>query len=166
MIHPTSGQASSRHFEDFVIGETWESPPVIVTAEEIVAFGRDYDPQPMHTDAAKAAQGPFGGLIASGWQVAAISWREFHRAGGYGNTPVVGLGVDELRWHRPVRAGDLLRVRREVVELRPSASNPSHGIVRTKVSVLTQTGDTAMTLLTTGRVLTRHGAATPEGSRS
>ena len=122
---------AARFFDDFSMGEVWESPPVAVTADEIVQFAREYDPQPMHTDAAKAAAGPFGALIASGWQVAAISWREFHRAGGYGSTPVVGLGVDELRWHRPVKAGDTVVVRREVIELRRSASNPTHGIVRT-----------------------------------
>lgn len=152
-------QATARVFEDFQLGETWESPPVTVTAEEIVAFGREFDPQPMHTDAALAAQGPFKSLIASGWQVAAISWREFHRAGGYGKTPVVGLGVDELRWHRPVKAGDTLRVRREVIELRASASNPAHGIVRTQVTVLNQANDAVMTLMTAGRVSTRQGAA-------
>ena len=165
MIFTTLMQSTARHFEDFKVGETWESPPVTVTAEEIVAFGRDYDPQAMHTDAARAAEGPFKGLIASGWQVAAISWREFHRAGGYGDTPVVGLGVDELRWHRPVRAGDTLTVRREVIELRPSTSNPAHGIVRTRVSVIAQTEETAMTLLTTGRIATRQGAQAPEGAR-
>ena len=146
-----------RFFEDFAVGEAWESPPVVVTAQEIVTFGSEYDPQPMHTDAQKAAAGPFKALIASGWQVAAISWREFHRAGGYGGTPVVGLGVDELRWHRPVRAGDTLVVRREVVELRASASNPGHGIVRTKVTVLNQKGEAAMTLMTAGRVPCRPG---------
>jgi acyl dehydratase len=164
VIYTALIDASTRYFEDFKVGETWESPPVTVTAEEIMAFGRDYDPQPMHTNAALAEQGPFKGLIASGWQVAAISWREFHRAGGYGDTPVVGLGVDALRWHRPVRAGDSLTVRREVIELRPSASNPAHGIVRTQVSVLTQTGETAMTLLTAGRVATRKGAEMLSGN--
>lgn len=142
----------SRLFEDFQLNETWESPPTLVTAEEIVAFGHDFDPQPMHTDARQAAEGPFKALIASGWHVAAISWREFHRAGGYGSTPVVGLGVDELRWHRPVRAGDVLTVCREVIELRRSGSAPTHGIVRTRVSVRIQTGETAMTLLTASRI--------------
>ena len=151
----------SRFFEDFKVGESWESPPTVVTADEIVAFGRDFDPQPMHIDAEKAAHGPFKALIASGWHVAAISWREFHRAGGYGSTPVVGLGVDEMRWHRPVRAGDALIVRREVIELRQSASNPTHGIVRTRVTVCNQTGETVMTLLTAGRVPSR-----PEAGRS
>ncbi len=143
---------ANRLFEDFQLNETWQSPPTVVTAEEIVAFGREFDPQPMHTDAAQAAQGPFKTLIASGWHVAAISWREFHRAGGYGSTPVVGLGVDELRWQRPVKAGDVVTVHREVIELRRSASAPTHGIVRTRVSVRTQDGETAMTLLTASRI--------------
>ena len=158
MIYPSATQASGRVFEDFRLGEAWESPAVTVTADEIVAFGLAFDPQPMHTDPEAAAQGPLGALIASGWHVAAISWREFHRAGGYGTTQVMGLGVDELRWHRPVRAGDVIVVRREVVELRPSASNPAHGIVRTRVSVRLASGDMAMTLMTAGRVPTRHGA--------
>lgn len=149
---------ASRFFDDFQVGEVWESPPVTVTAEEIVAFGREFDPQPMHVDAEKAAAGPFKALIASGWHVASISWREFHRAGGYGATQVVGLGVDELRWQRPVRAGDVIVVRREVVELRTSASSPAHGIVRTQVSVRLQNGETAMTLMTAGRVPRRPAA--------
>ncbi|QHE87274.1 enoyl-CoA hydratase [Hydrogenophaga sp. BPS33] len=149
---PTPQPVAHRLFEDFQLNETWESPPTVVTAEEIVAFGHDFDPQPMHIDAAQAAQGPFKTLIASGWHVAAISWREFHRAGGYGGTPVVGLGVDELRWHRPVRAGDVITVHREVIELRRSGSSPTHGIVRTRVSVRTQNGETAMTLLTASRI--------------
>jgi acyl dehydratase len=154
----------SRFFDDFELHETWESPPTRVSAEEIVAFGQDFDPQPMHTDVAKATAGPFKALIASGWHVAAISWREFHRAGGYGSTPVVGLGVDELRWHRPVRAGDTVTVRREVIELRRSASNPTHGIVRTRVTVLLQTGEAAMTLFTSGRVPCRPTGAGSEGA--
>ena len=148
----TSQPAANRLFEDFQLNETWESPPTAVTADEIVAFGRDFDPQPMHTDAVQAAEGPFKGLIASGWHVAAISWREFHRAGGHGSTPVVGLGVDDLRWHRPVRAGDVITVHREVIELRRSSSAPTHGIVRTRVSVRNQNGETAMTLLTASRI--------------
>jgi acyl dehydratase len=153
---------STRYFEDFQLGETWESAPRTLTAEEIMAFGRDYDPQAMHTDPERAAAGPFGGLVASGWQVAAISMREFVKAGGHGDTPVVGLGVDELRWQAPVRAGDTLTVRREVIELRRSTSNPSHGVVRTRVTVRNQEGRVAMSLVSAGRVPAR--PAQPETS--
>ncbi|MFY9509930.1 MAG: MaoC family dehydratase [Rubrivivax sp.] len=148
---------SPRHFEDFQIGERWQSAPTTVSAEEILAFGRDFDPQPMHTDAAQAAAGPFQGLVASGWHIAALSMRVFVQAGGYGATPMVGLGIDELRWRAPVRAGDTLTVQREVAELRLSASNPGHGIVRTRVTVCNQDGLLVMTLTSAGRVPTRAG---------
>lgn len=146
---------STRYFEDFQLGDSWSSPPTPVSAEEIMAFGRDYDPQPMHTDPVRAAGSPFGTLVASGWHIAAISVRVFVQAGGYGKTPLVGLGIDELRWQRAVKAGDTLTFTREVVELRRSASNPSHGIVRTRVTARNQLGDSVMTLITAGRVPVR-----------
>lgn len=155
---------SARLFEDFRVGETWESDPIPVSAEEIIAFGRDFDPQRMHTDPEHAASGPFKALVASGWHIAALSMRVFVQAGGYGTTPVVGLGVDELRWLAPVRAGDTLWVRREVCELRPSASKPGHGIVRTRVSVRNQESTTVMTLISAGRVPTRAGRGGAAGA--
>ena len=150
---------SARLFEDFRVGDTWESAPIPVSAEEIVAFASDFDPQPMHTDAALASAGPFKGLVASGWHIAAMAMRAFVRAGGYGNTPMVGLGIDELRWRAPVRAADTLVVKREVIELRASTSNPTQGIVRTQVTVRNQAGEVVMTLVSAGRVPTRAGAA-------
>lgn len=142
----------TRYFEDFTVGETWSSEPTLVSAEEIMAFGRAYDPQPMHTDPQWATQGPFGGLIASGWLIASLSVKVFVQAGGYGETPVVGLGIDELRWHRPVKAGDSIIVTRELVETRRSASNPDQGILRMRVTVRNQHGDVVMSLMTAGRV--------------
>lgn len=146
---------TTRFLEDFEIGESWESAPTTLTADEIIAFGRNYDPQAMHTDADRAAAGPFKGLVASGWHIAALSMRLFIQAGGHGATPVVGLGIDELRWLAPVRAGDTLSVRREVVDVRRSASNPSHGVVRTRVTVRNQEGTAVMTLISAGRVPAR-----------
>ncbi len=145
-------EAPTRYFDDFWLGDTWTSLPTTVSEEEIMAFGRNYDPQPMHTDPTSAVHGPFGGLVASGWHIAAISVRVFVEAGGYGKTPVVGLGIDELRWQRVVKAGDTLVFTREVAELRRSASNPGHGIVRTRVTVRNQRGESVMTLFTAGRV--------------
>lgn len=154
--------SASRYFEDFNLGETWSSVPTLVSAEEIMAFGRAYDPQPMHTDPEWAASGPFGGLIASGWLIAALAVKVFVQAGGYGATPVVGLGIDELRWHLPVKAGDLITVKREVFDLRRSSSNPTQGIIRTRVSVHNQNGELVMSLLTAGRVPVKPSAAAGE----
>lgn len=149
----------TRYFEDFQVGETWESEPMPLAAEEIVAFGRSFDPQPMHTDPERAAGGPFQGLVASGWHIASLSMRAFVLSGGYGDTPMVGLGIDELRWRSPARAGDRLTVRREIIELRRSQSSPGHGIVRTRVTVRNQDGTNVMSFISTGRVPARAHAA-------
>ncbi len=154
---------AARFFEDFQVGEIWESAPTPVTADEIVAFGKEFDPQPMHTDPDYAARGPFKGLVASGWHIAALSMRVFVQAGGYGTTPMVGMGIDELRWQAPVRAGDVLTVQRQVFEVRRSESNPAHGIVRTRVTVRNQDGHIAMTLISTGRLPTRASRAEETG---
>ena len=154
----------TRYFEDFKVGEVWQSAPVTVSAEEIIAFGLANDPQPMHTDPERAAQGPFGALVASGWQIASLSMRVFVQSGGYGSTPVVGMGIDELRWLKPVKAGDQLTVTREIIELRRSDSNPARGIIRTRVTVRNQDGGSAMTLVSTGRVPARPQGNEPKGS--
>ena len=146
-----------RYFEDFEIGETWTSKTVMLSQEEMIAYARQNDPQPMHIDPEKAAASRFGSIIASGWQIAALSMRLFIEGGGYGDTPVVGLGVDELRWRKPVRPGDRLYVIREVVSTERSRSKPQYGIIRTRVSVRNQNGEDVMTLITLGQVPTRDG---------
>jgi acyl dehydratase len=145
---------AARFLEDFVVGESWTSPAVELTETDIIAFARANDPQPMHTDPVAAADGRFGGLIASGWQVAALSMRLFIQSGGYGETPVVGMGIDELRWKKPVRPGDHLHVTREVIEARPS-SRPGFGVIRTRVSVINQHDEVVMTMLSLGQVPAR-----------
>lgn len=77
-----------------------------MSEEEIIAFGRANAPRPIHCDAVAAPHGRFGGLIASGWQAAAPSMRLFIKSRGYGDTPVVGMGIDQSRWRKPVRPGD------------------------------------------------------------
>ncbi|MBN9473882.1 MAG: MaoC family dehydratase [Burkholderiales bacterium] len=145
----------ARCFEDFQVGERWTSEPTVVTEEEIIAFARANDPQPMHLDPEAARAGPFGTLIASGWQIAALSMRVFLQAGGYGKTPMVGMGLDELRWTKPVKAGDALVVEREVIETVRSKSRPGMGMIRTRVTVRNQDGDAVMSLVSLGRVPAR-----------
>ncbi len=147
--------AEARYLEDFIVGEAWESEPTLVTAEEIIAYAQANDPQPMHTDPERAKAGPFGTVIASGFQIAALSMRVFIQAGGHGATPVVGMGIDELRWLKPVRPGDQLVVRRELVEVRRSESQPDRGMLRTRVTVRNQKGETVMSLYSMGRVPAR-----------
>lgn len=144
-----------RYLEDFAIGEIWTSPPIVVTEAEIMAFASDYDPQPMHTDPERAAQSRFGGVIASGWHVVAMAMRVFIKGGGYGGTPAVGLGVDELRWRKPVRPGDVLTVTRELIAADRSKSRPEFGTLRTRVTVTNQDNDIVMTMVSLGQVPSR-----------
>jgi acyl dehydratase len=150
-----TGWAMTKYLEDFREGETWHSGPVVIGEEDIVAFARMYDPQPIHVDPDAAGNGPFGGLIASGWQVAALSMKLFVEAGGHGGAPIVGIGVDELRWKQAVRPGDSLRSIREIVEVRRSASKPDRGVIRSRVTVLNQRDETVMTYYALGQVRAR-----------
>lgn len=144
----------SRYLEDFQVGERWTSAPTVISEAEIIAFGLANDPQPMHTDPEAARSGPFGGLVASGWQIAALSMRLFVQAGGYGKTPVVGMGIDELRWRKAVRPGDTLTVERELVDI-ARAESGDKGTLHTRVSVRNQFNEIVMSLRTLGRVPAR-----------
>jgi acyl dehydratase len=145
----------AKYLEDFREGEIWQSESVVIGEDEMVAFARANDPQPMHVDPDAARNGPFGGIIASGWQIAALSWRLFVEAGGHGDSPIVGIGIDELRWRQVVRPGDTLRTTREIVEVRRSASKPDRGTIRTRVTVLNQRDETVMTYYALGQVRAR-----------
>jgi acyl dehydratase len=137
--------ASERYFEDYHVGMVDEFGEVHVSAEEIVEFAQRYDPQAMHIDADSASRGPFGGLIASGWHTAAMIMRLFveHYLSKVATLP--SPGVDELRWVRPVRPGDRLRVRVTVTDARRSRTKPDRGIVRSLVEVLNQNDEVVMT---------------------
>ena len=136
--------SSQRYFEDYPVGLVDEFGDIEITADDIVAFARRYDPQPMHIDPEAAAQGPFGGLIASGWHTAALIMPLFveHFLSKVATLP--SPGIDELRWVRPVRPGDRLRVRITVTEARRSVSKPDRGMVRSLVEVLNQNGELVM----------------------
>lgn len=135
-----------RYFEDYEPGSVFEYGTITVDEADVVAFARRFDPQPFHVDAAAAARGPFGGLIASGWHTASLMMRLFVDHYLSHVASLGSPGVDELRWVRPVRPGDSLRVRCAVLEARRSRSKPDRGIVRTLVEVLNQHGEVVMSL--------------------
>jgi acyl dehydratase len=114
---------------------------VLVEEQEILDFAERYDPQVFHTDPEAAKKTAFGGLVASGWHIVALSMRLIvdHRLSRVQN--LGSPGVDELRWLKPVRPGDILSVRLTVMEARLSHSKPDRGIVRVLVEVLNQTGE-------------------------
>jgi acyl dehydratase len=134
------------YFEDFPVGDVRESPSRAVTRDEIVAFARQYDPQPFHLDDEAATRSIYGGLLASGWHTCALymrlMWETFLKDTASLGSP----GVDEIRWVKPVRPGDTLRVRFTVVEATPSRSKPDRGIVRSLSEVFNQHGEVVMTM--------------------
>jgi acyl dehydratase len=152
----------TKYLEDFHEGEVWQSRSIVIGEDEMIAYAKANDPQPIHIDPDAARNGPFGGIIASGWQIAALSMRLFIEAGGHGDAPIVGIGIDELRWKQVARPGDTLRTTREIVEVRRSASKPDRGVIRTLVTVLNQHDETVMTYYALGQVRTR--STVPEGT--
>jgi acyl dehydratase len=135
----------SLYFEDFKPGDRFESPGVTLTEGEILDFAAHYDPQPFHTDRVAAEQSIYGGLIASGIQTVAVSFRLLLQTGALANN-LGSPGFDELRWLRPVRPGDTLRVQGEVVEVRPSASRPDRGAVRFRCTTRNQNDEPVQTV--------------------
>jgi len=135
-----------RYFEDFVPGMEAEYGTVAVDAEEIVAFARKYDPQEFHTDPVRAAQGEFGGLIASGWHTASLMMRLLVDRYLSNVASLGSPGVDELRWLAPVRPGNRLSIRVTVLDARRSRSKPHCGLVRSFIEVLNEAGTVVMTV--------------------
>ncbi len=146
---------TDRYFEDYVVGRSTEHGSVLVEEAEVVEFARRFDPQPFHVDREAAADGPFGGLIASGWHTCALMMRLL--AQEY-LSPVSSLGspgIDELRWLLPVRPGDRLTLRTTVEEARPSRSKPDRGLVRTRVELVNGAGDVVLRLHAMNLIRTR-----------
>jgi acyl dehydratase len=154
------------HHEDLEVGRPYELGQKDVSKEEIVAFGRAYDPQPLHTDEAAAKATLVGGLCASGWHTNAMMMRLL--ADGLLNR-VASLGspgVDEVRWMVPVRPGDTLFGRYTVQEKRDLGSRPDVGISKVLVEARNQNGETAATWITNQLVRRRHPAPAPAAGGS
>lgn len=123
-------------YDDFEVGETYEFDPVRIDEAEIVRFGRRYDPLPFHTGGETETETPYEGVIASGLQTFALSQRQVVD-NLYGEARIVGsVGFDEVRFPNPVRPGDSLVTRLEVLEKRPSESDPSRGLVKLERTVV------------------------------
>lgn len=124
--------------EDFSIGETFETASYTICAEESLAFARAYDPQPFHLDSAAAAASIFGDLTSSGWHTTAVTMRLVVESGVLRKTGILGSGIDDLRWLAPVRPGDTLRVRGEIVERIRSDRRPGRGTLRVRLETVNQ----------------------------
>jgi acyl dehydratase len=123
----------------FIYRPAGETEPL--TVEAITAYAREFDPQPFHLDAVAAADTLFRGLAASGWHTASLTMQLLVRHGLPLAGGIIGGGVDELRWPRPVRPGDRLHIENEVLEVRPSKSRPEQGLVKMKTTTFNQNNE-------------------------
>ena len=138
---------SALYFDDLAVGQRFTTDSLRITTDAIKEFARQYDPQPFHLDDAAAKATIFGGLAASGWHSAALLMRLIVESGPPLAGGVIGSGIDELRWLRPVRPNDELHAELEVLEVRPSASRPTQGRVRMKNTLIAADGVPVMSLI-------------------
>ena len=130
-----------RYFEDLEVGAETEFGTYDVTREEVIAFARQYDPQPFHLSDEAASKTHFGRIAASGWHTCAMTMAVLarysveHEQAGLGSP-----GIDELRWLKPVYPGDTLHVSGRIVDKTPSRSRPEMGSYRTETTVTNQDG--------------------------
>ena len=142
------------YLDDLQPGQTFALGRRSVTRDEILAFAKAWDPQPFHLDEEAAKASIYGQLIASGWHTACIFMRLFadgllNRAAAIGSP-----GLDELRWLKPVCAGDSLEAEVEILEVRPSRSRPDRGAARIRCIVRSQQGE-VLTMIATVMFLRR-----------
>jgi acyl dehydratase len=143
--------AAIEWFDDLAIGMRFKSGEVAITEDDIKRFAAEFDPQPMHLDEHAAAKTLFNGLAASGWHTAAIAMNLAVQVRPFGPHPLIGIGVDGLRWLLPVRPGDVLHLEGEVVSLTPSKTKPQ-GIALVKWTLYNQNGEAVYTFTPIGIV--------------
>ena len=134
------------YLDDFARGQRFDLGTFTLTADEIVAFARAYDPQPFHLSEEGGRASPYGGLIASGWHTGSIMMNLLVEHFISPLSSMGSPGLDEVRWPRPVRPGDVLRIRVSVIEKRRSVSKPDRGLLRLRQECINQRGETVMSL--------------------
>ncbi len=144
-----------RYFDEFILGDTFETEPFTLSEKESLAFAHLYDPQPFHLDAQAAAASPFHELVASGWHTAAITMRLVVSSGVLRATGVIGTGIDDLRWLAPVVPGDTLHVRGEVIEKLPWPGKNERGTMRVRLHTINQSGIVVMSQIANIMMQTR-----------
>jgi acyl dehydratase len=150
---------SGVYFDETSVGQVFMTAETRITREAIIAFAEAFDPQPQHISEETASRTPFGRLVASGYHTASVSLRQMVAAGNGFWVGALGLGIDEVRWPRPVLPGDTLRVRIEVVEARATRSHPDKGLVRLRTETINQDGAIVMTAFHTMLVARRPAEA-------
>jgi acyl dehydratase len=138
---------NTRYLDDQQAGQRFVSGGITLSEAEIIDFAWRYDPQSFHLDVNAAAESPYGGLIASGFQSMLLCFRLFIQSGVLAGSSLGSPGIDELRWLAPVRPGDTLHSEVDVLEVRPSASKPDRGVARLKYLAVNQRGEAVLSFI-------------------
>jgi acyl dehydratase len=136
------------HFEDFTVGQRFRTRGATLSEPQILQFGWEHDPQPFHIDVEAARDGPYGGIIASGFHTLLVTFRLIYQERIINAGSMGAGGMDELRWLQPVRPGDTITVEGEVIETRASSSRPDRGFVTIAYVVTNQRGEPVMSFKT------------------
>jgi acyl dehydratase len=146
---------TEQYLEDFTVGQRFSTGRHLVDDQQIRTFAAEFDPQPFHIDEVAAAKSIFRGLAASGWHTAAITMSllvhsDLRPAGG-----IIGMGLEDMQWPRPVRPGDDLHVETEILQVRPSASKASQGLLKVRNTTFNQNGEAVLSQIVNLLVLRR-----------
>lgn len=145
-------------YEDFFEGMTIDLGQKHVSAQEIIEFAREFDPQPMHLDEEAGKASILGGLSASGWHTCSMLMRMMCDAFLLDSTSQGSPGIDSVRWKKPVLAGDTLKASCTVIAVRKSGTKPGLGLVSVSYNLANQHGDTVLEMQNTGMFLAREVA--------
>ena len=143
------------YFEDFEVGRTIAVGQRSVSEEEIIAFAKQFDPQPFHVDKEAAAKSIYGGIIASGWHTCSMMMRMMVDSIVSSASSLGSPGLEQVRWLKPVRGGDTLTVSTTVLESKPSTSKPDRGVVLTVWEARNQHDELVATVKGMGMYLCR-----------
>lgn len=136
----------TRYFEDFAVGDVYDLSTISASQDEIIAFAKQFDPQPFHTDPELAKDSAFGTLVASGWHTGGLLMRLLVEGILNESISMGSPGIDEVRWRQPVHPDELLHGRFTVLEANTSKSRPNMGIVRSLCELTNPAGDVVMSL--------------------
>ena len=135
------------YLEDFEPGRAYSSPTQTISEEEALDFARRYDPQYFHLDPMAARNSVFGGVVLGGFQTAALAWALVLRTGMFDKSAMAGIGLDELRWHKPVRPGESLRCEFTLLDARPSRTHSDRGVARFRYEMKNQHDEIVLSLV-------------------
>ena len=141
-----------KYFDDFQVGDCFETEPNFISKDEIIDFASKYDPQTFHLDEDAAKNGPFGRLTSSGFMTLGKSFTQIFNTNVFNGSSMGAWGLDELRWTKPVYPGDTLKTQVEVLEKKLSSKNPIKGTVRLKQTVFNQNEDVVMTWISNSMI--------------